>query len=132
MNSLGEKLYILGDGALFEYEESDTDNSTPINFKVKSRAYVLGTRDIKKYTRGTLGYNTTGDANLKITVNTSNPDSTIISKDFAVSNEKNYERFNIRKRGYSVNVELEGNGEVEFNTLSIEGFVGAGRMAGTY
>lgn len=132
MNSLGEKLYILSDSALFEYEESDTDNSTPINFKVKSRGYVLGTRDIKKYTRGTVGYNATGDANLKITINTNNPDSTIISKDFAVSSEKNYERFNIRKRGYSVNVELEGNGEVEFNTLSIEGFVGAGRMAGTY
>ena len=133
LNSLGDKLYLLTEDSLYEYEESDTDDSTPINYKIQSRDYVLGTRDIKKFTRGTIGYNPTAGSTLKVNLKTKNPESTIESKDISVLEDSTeYERFNISKRGYSVSIELSGTGQLGFNTLTVEGFVGSGRMAGAY
>jgi len=132
VNSVGGKLYILTDDSVYEYESQDTDDSTPITLKIKSRDYILGTREIKKFTRGTLGYKTTGEANLTIKVNTRNPASTILSKQINATDTEEQNRFNIRKRGYAVNIELESTGQVELNSLSIEGFISNGRMAGEY
>jgi hypothetical protein len=132
VQSVGGKLYILTDDSVYEYEGQDTDDSSPITLKVKSRDYILGTRDIKKFTRGTLGFRSFGTADLEVKINTRNPEANIVTKQINTTDSAEQNRFNIRKRGYAVNVEIESTGQIEINSLSIEGFVSNGRMAGTY
>lgn len=132
VQSIGGKLYILTDDSVYEYEGQDTDDSSPITLKIKSRDYILGTRDIKKFTRGTLGYRSHGTADIVINVSTRNPASSILSKEINSTDTEEQNRFNIRKRGYAVNVEIQSTGQIEINSLSIEGFVSNGRMAGEY
>jgi hypothetical protein len=79
-----------------------------------------------------LGFRSFGTADLEVKINTRNPEANIVTKQINTTDSAEQNRFNIRKRGYAVNVEIESTGQIEINSLSIEGFVSNGRMAGTY
>ena len=48
------KMYIASADAVYEYEQTQTGGGTPIAGKIITRDYLLGSRDIKKFVRGTI------------------------------------------------------------------------------
>lgn len=138
ISSLLGKLYIASSDAVYEYESSIDDDGTLINGKLITRQYVLGSRDIKKFVRGSIGYAAENGSSTAINVYTKNPDNTIISK-IIVEDDDDFDRltrFNARKRGYSANVEVNATSgqslQTEIKRVTLEGFVGNGRAGGVY
>jgi hypothetical protein len=138
MASLNGKMYVSAGDKVYEYEESLSDDTNPILGKIITRQYNLGSRGIKKFVRGTIGYSGEVGASTAISVHTKNPDNIIISKVIVESDNKfnRLTRFNARKRGYTAQVEVNAQSgstlQSEINRVSIEGFVGHGRAGGIF
>lgn len=137
MSSLLGKMYISSADAVFEYEAAMDDDGTIINGKLITRQYILGSRDIKRFVRGTIGYAAENGSSTAINVYTRNPDSTIISK-VITENDDDFDRltrFNARKRGYSANVEVNANSgetlQTEIKRVTLEGFISS-RAGGVF
>lgn len=106
--SLGKDLYLLTDTDTFKYEDGLSDKTAKIRGKFITRDYILNSREIKKFVRGSCGYEISDGVNLKIKTNTKNPDSTVISKDVVFEEDETaLSRFNVSQRGHTANVELE-------------------------
>jgi hypothetical protein len=117
IESLNGKIYILTDKCVCEYEtgsvDQSYDGSNTINYKIKSkfktRDYTLNSPHIKKFVRGSTAVEVTNNYNLKINVNTKDPDILIESRDINTTAEFNAQsRFNISSRGYAANIEFIG------------------------
>lgn len=131
MESIKNRLFILTDSHICEYETGDSDiigsSSFPITSKLKTREYRLGTHSIKKFTRGSISIKETTGGLVKTTINTTNPDTTIPTQHYIVDkDESKINRFNISSRGYSANLEVEtetiGGGGFELSNVSLEGY----------
>ena len=106
--SLGKDLYILTATDVCIYEEGLYDQYQPINAKFKTRDYVLQSREIKKFVRGSVSYDISEGAELKITTSTKNPESSVVSTETDISEDKNaLTRFNVSQRGHSANIQVE-------------------------
>ena len=108
MNSLGKDLYILTDGGLGIYEKGNNDRGSRIYSKIKTRSYDLGSREVKKFVRGSLSYEADRGMNIKVTTETKNPDSSIVSKETLLdADESTLSRFNVSQRGHNSCVQVE-------------------------
>ena len=137
IESFDGKLYLMSENAVFEYESGLDDDGNVIVGKITSRDYVLGSRDIKRFVRGTMGYASADGATTKITVQTKNPDRQVASLEATADavGFSRMQRFSARQRGYSANVSVEstsGTQQTEIRRLSIEGFVANGRSEGVF
>ena len=56
--------------SVYEYEESITDDTNPILGKIITRQYNLGSRGIKKFVRGSIGYSSETGGSTSISVHT--------------------------------------------------------------
>ena len=132
------RMYIADENNVYEYGSSTSDIGLPITAKLITRDYMLGTRDIKKFVRGTLGYASETGSGINIIVATKNPDKRIFSKQI-VEGDNDFDRmtrFNTRQRGFSANVEINAISGLtvptEIRRVSLEGFVGNGRTGGDF
>lgn len=132
------KMFISDDNDVYEYGRTNSDIGLPITAKLITRDYMLGTRDIKKFVRGTLGYASETGSGINIIVATKNPDKRIFSKQI-VEGDNDFDRmtrFNTRQRGFSANVEINAISGLtvptEIRRVSLEGFVGNGRTGGDF
>jgi hypothetical protein len=134
INSLNDEIFILTEDGVYKYGEGETDDGTPINVKARTRDYIMQTRDIKKFIRGSLSYSTDQNTDIKISAITKSPDSKVLSKLIQDTEGKDdYTRFNIRQRGYSASIEMISNGgSSRFKSVAIEGIIGTGRGSATY
>ena len=136
--SYKNKLYIMDQFRVYEYESSIDDNGTPITGAITTRDYTFGSPDIKRFVRGTLGYAAEQGSNTGITVNTKNPDKQFASFDLT-SNDNAFsrmQRFNARQRGYAANVQVTvksgATTPTEIRRVSVEGIIANGRAGGDY
>jgi hypothetical protein len=137
IESFDGKLYLMSENAVFEYESSQDDDGSQIVGKITTRDYVLGSRDIKRFVRGTMGYASADGATTKITVQTKNPDRQVASLEATADavGFSRMQRFSARQRGYSASVSVEstsGLQQTEIRRVSIEGFVANGRTEGGF
>lgn len=138
MASYKNKLYIASPHEVYEYETTTSDDGDPVTGKIITRDYNLGTRDIKKFVRGSLGYFAENQSSIDISVSTKNPNKKIVSKTITEDDDENFRmtRFNARQRGYSASVEVNitsgSNFESELQRVSLEGFVGNSRTGGSF
>ena len=134
INSLNDELFILTQDGVYKYEVGNSDDGEPINTVARTRDYIMQTRDIKKFIRGSLSYATTESTDIEINAITKSPDSTTLSK-VIQSNESrdDYTRFNVRQRGYSASVRvISKGGSTKLKSVSLESIVGTGRRSATY
>ena len=80
INSLNETLFILTADKFYSYETNTSDDGELIKSKVRTRDFLMGTREIKKFARGTLNYILGDDAELSVKTYTKNPDSILQSR----------------------------------------------------
>ena len=137
IESFDGKLYLMSENAVFEYESGQDDDGDQIVGKITTRDYVLGSRDIKRFVRGTMGYASANGATTKITVQTKNPDRQVASLEATADavGFSRMQRFSARQRGYSASVSVEstsGLQQTEIRRVSIEGFVANGRTEGGF
>ena len=132
------KLYIASGNKVYEYESGMTDDGAGIIGQLETRDYTLGSLDIKKFIRGSLGYASSNGGNTTISVFLKDPDGVILSKSILEDNEDfdRMTRFSTRRRGYAASVKIDtvsaGTLQNEIRRVSMEGFVGNGRMGGTF
>jgi hypothetical protein len=110
INSLGDEIYLLAEDGLYLYEDNNLHNDGGFNFvtKFKTRNYLMGSRGIKSFKSGSVGYDVASGNKVEIKTNTIDPDQTLICKDqTATVSETAISRFNIRKRGYSASIEVK-------------------------
>jgi hypothetical protein len=123
---------------VYEYESSMSDDGTPISGRLTTRDYVLGSRDIKRFVRGTIGYGSEQDGRTQISVQTKNPDKQVDSIDITETdnNFSRMQRFNARQRGYAASVKVEASSglteQSEIRRVTLEGFVANGRTGGDF
>ena len=142
MGSIDKKLYILTSQAICEYEASVFDQGSKIYGKFKTRDYILSSREIKKFVRGSINYTVSDGADLTVTTSTKNPDSSVTSKQLSLEEDESaLSRFNVSQRGHSASVEVECNfrsdqsrpvtSEAKFKSVSLEAFA-TGRTTGDF
>ena len=133
IQSIKNRLFILTDKHICEYEAGNSDKvgqtSYPVRSRLRSRDYRLGTHDIKKFTRGSLAIKEDINSSLKATIHTTDPDENIETLNYSGSSSTSkISRFNISARGYSANLDLEfspssvGEDPIEIKNVSIEGY----------
>lgn len=134
INSLNDDLFVLTKDGVYKYEVGDTDDGTPINVKARTRDYIMQTRDIKKFVRGSLSYSTDQNTDIEINAITKSPDSKTLSRVIQdTEGRDDYTRFNVRQRGYSASIEMiSKGGSTRFKSVAIEGIIGSGRRSATY
>lgn len=134
INSLNDELYILTQDGVYEYEVGVTDNGSPINVVARTRDYIMQTRDIKKFIRGSLSYSTDQNTDIEINTITKTPDSDTLTKVIRSESSKNdYTRFNVRQRGYSASVKVVSKGgPTKLKSVSLESIIGTGRKSANY
>jgi hypothetical protein len=109
ISSVNGEIYFLTEDGLYRYEENELHNDGGYNFvtKFKTRNYLMGSRGIKNFKSGSIGYEHDNGTRLKIDVITVDPDRTIQCRDeTATSAETAMSRFNLRQRGYSASVQV--------------------------
>lgn len=133
IGSIGKDLYILDEYKVSKYETSLHDQGSEIYGKFKTRDYILGSREIKKFVRGSCSYDISEGVDLKITTETKNPDSTVVSKELSTdSSESTLSRFNVSQRGHTASVQVDcsfktdalrpSTNEAKFKSVSLEAF----------
>ena len=133
INSLDDLLFILTPSKVYRYESGNDDDGFPINSKVVTRNYTMQSRDIKKFIRGTISYQSDAGTNIKLSSNLRSPDLHQESKNILSESDENaLSRFNIRQRGYSANAQIESTGAMKIKSVSIEAFIGTGKASATY
>ena len=134
INSLNDELFILTQDGVYKYEVGNSDNGEPINTVARTRDYIMQTRDIKKFIRGSLSYATDESTDIEINAITKSPDSTTLSKVIQSDESRDdYTRFNVRQRGYSASVRvISKGGSTKLKSVSLESIVGTGRRSATY
>lgn len=133
INNLRDSLFILTPNKVYRYESGNDDDGLPIESKIVTRNFTMQSRDIKKFIRGTLSYQSNAGTNIKLSSNLRSPDLHQESRSIlSENNENSLTRFNIRQRGYSANAQIESSGELKIKSVSIEAFIGTGKAAATY
>ncbi len=134
INSLNDELFILTQDGVYKYEVGNSDDGEPINTVARTRDYIMQTRDIKKFIRGSLSYATDESTDIEINAITKSPDSTTLSKVIqSAESRDDYTRFNVRQRGYSASVRvISKGGSTKLKSVSLESIVGTGRRSATY
>ena len=132
------RLYIASGNNIYEYESAITDDGAGIVGQLETRDYTLGSLDIKKFIRGSIGYASANGGNTSISVFLKDPDGVILSKSIQEDDDDfdRMTRFSTRRRGYAASVQVSsvsgGNQQNEIRRISMEGFVGNGRTGGTF
>lgn len=138
MSILDGKMYMLTHDSVYEYESSLTDDGTPITGEIITRDYIFGSRGIKKFVRGTIGYGGEINSTNTISINTKNPDSVTLSKNITEDDDTfdRFTRFNARQRGYAASVKVEVTSgtskQSEVRRVSLEGIEANGRTGGDF
>jgi len=133
INSLNDELYILTQNGVYKYELGTSDDGVPVSMVARTRDYIMQTRDIKKFMRGSLSYETSDSTNIEVEAITKTPDSLTLTKVIQSDSAKDdYTRFNVRRRGYSASIRVTGKGDTKLKSISIESTIGAGRRSASY
>jgi len=135
INSIDNQLYLLSDKKVYKYETGATDDGNSILAKVRTRDYMMSTRDVKKFVRGTISYSAEEGSALTIRTFTKSPDSTTLCKESYAEEDSlnNLSRFSTRQRGYSASVEVNNTGgHLKVKSVSMEAFVHAGKALANF
>ena len=104
INSIDNQLYLLTDKKVYKYETGATDDGNSILAKVRTRDYMMSTRDVKKFVRGTISYSAEEGSALTIRTLTKSPDSTTLCKESYAEEDSlnNLSRFSTRQRLFGI------------------------------
>ena len=98
---------------------------TLIVSKIKSRAYLIGDRGVKRFLRGQIGLDDSTGSSVAITAKTTNPDTTTeVRREFEPTPGYRLIRFGLRRRGYACDLELTTlTGRPTIKNFQLEGAV---------
>ena len=133
MASIDDKLIILSDNHVFEYESGETDNGIDIVSRATTRDYTMRATDVKNFTTGSVAYSATDGSQMQVIVQTQSPDKTILSKVISsTGTDDSLDKFNIKSRGYSACVTVDSiGGNFGLKRINLQGYL-TGRTEGSF
>jgi hypothetical protein len=133
MASIGDKLIILSENHVFEYESGDTDDGADIVSRVTTRDFTMRATDVKNFTTGSVAYSATDGSQMQVIVQTQSPDKTILSKVInSTGTDDSLDKFNIKSRGHSASVTVDSiGGRFGLKRVNLQGFI-TGRTEGSF
>ena len=120
-----ERLVLTGtDGSSYLYEEGDIDGlhtgGFPISSRIKTRAFLAGSRGLKRFVRGQIGVD--GGTSVSVSAEMVTPDlSTAVNQ--SLSAKSRLTRFSIRRRGYACCLDVVGYGSPSYKNVMVEASV---------
>ena len=131
-NPKQNRLFIGNTKGFYLYEENTLDEtgtvgnasitSTAIPAKLTTRGYNYGMPDVKTFYRGQLGATVSASDAFTVTTNGTDPDSSeVVLTEVATAAEDTLYRFGLRRRAYSLNLEINVTaGRPTFRHIAVE------------